>query len=175
MNGSCANGRTINRETLETRVLEGLRDRLMVPEAAAEAMRVYAEETNRLNHERRANTDADRRELDKIARSLKEMLALIEEGSGSRAIVARMRELEAREDELKARLDAASVDLPDIHPNAAGIYRRKVERLAGACFCLGSDRPAVDARRRFGGAMRRPLSASSEGLPGRQPVARWSS
>jgi site-specific DNA recombinase len=60
------------------------------------------------------------------------MLALIEEGSGSRAMVVRMRELEAREDELKARRDAAGVDLPDLHPNAAGIYRRKVEHLAEA-------------------------------------------
>jgi DNA invertase Pin-like site-specific DNA recombinase len=132
MNGSCANGRTIARETLEARVLEGLRDRLMAPEIAAEAMRAYAEETNRLNHQRRASGEADRRELDKIARSIKEMLALIEGGSGSRAMVARMRELEAREDELKARLDAAGMDLPDLHPNAAGIYRRKVERLAEA-------------------------------------------
>jgi site-specific DNA recombinase len=132
MNGSCANGRTIDRETLEARVLEGLRDRLMAPEVAAAAMRAYAEETNRLNHQRRANTEADRRELDKIARSIKEMLALIEEGNGSRAMVARMRELEAREDELKARLDAAGTDVPDLHPNAAGIYHRKVERLSEA-------------------------------------------
>jgi site-specific DNA recombinase len=132
MNGSCANGRTISREMLEARVLEGLRGRLMAPEIAAEAMRAYAEETNRLNHQRRANTEADRRELDKIARSLKDMLALIEEGSGNRTMVARMRDLEAREDELKAGLDAAGLDLPDIHPNAAGIYRRKVERLGEA-------------------------------------------
>jgi site-specific DNA recombinase len=132
MNGSCANGRTIARETLEARMLEGLRDHLMAPDIAAEAMRAYAEETNRLNHQRRASGEADRRELDKIARSIKEMLVLIEEGSGSRAMVTRMRELEAREDELKARLDAAAMDLPDLHPNAAGIYRRKVERLAEA-------------------------------------------
>jgi len=40
--------------------------------------------------------------------------------------------LEAREDELKARLSHAPVDIPDIHPNIAGIYQRKVERLAEA-------------------------------------------
>lgn len=49
MNGSCTNSRTIARETLETRMLAGLRDRLMAPEIAAEAMRAYAEETSRLN------------------------------------------------------------------------------------------------------------------------------
>jgi hypothetical protein len=132
MNGSCANSRTIARETLEARMLAGLRDRLMAPEIAAEAMRAYAEETNRLNRERRSSGDADRRELDKLARSMKEIVTLIEDGGGSRALVARLRELEAREDELNARLARAPVDIPDIHPNVAGIYRRKVERLAEA-------------------------------------------
>ena len=62
MNGSCANSRTIAREALEARVLDGLRDRLMAPEIAAEAMRAYAEETNRLNRERRSSGDADRQD-----------------------------------------------------------------------------------------------------------------
>jgi hypothetical protein len=46
-NGSCANTRTILRGDLEQRVLAGLKDRMMAPEMAAEAMRAYAEETNR--------------------------------------------------------------------------------------------------------------------------------
>ncbi|MGO8867734.1 MAG: recombinase family protein [Alphaproteobacteria bacterium] len=132
MNGSCTNSRSITREALEARMLDGLRERLMAPEVAAEAMRAYAEETNRLNRERRSSGDADRRELDKVGRSIKEIVTLIEDGRGSRALVARLPELEAREDELKARLSHAPVDIPDIHPNIAGIYRRKVERLAEA-------------------------------------------
>ena len=39
MTGSCANGRGIARTVLEERVLAGLRDRLMAPEEAAEAIR----------------------------------------------------------------------------------------------------------------------------------------
>src|SRR6266566_1438162 len=46
-NGSCSNGRTIHRHLLEERVVAGLREKMMVPAAAAEAMRAYAEETNR--------------------------------------------------------------------------------------------------------------------------------
>ncbi|MGO8868334.1 MAG: recombinase family protein [Alphaproteobacteria bacterium] len=132
MNGSCANSRSITREALEARMLDGLRERLMAPEIAAEAMRAYAEETNRLNRERRSSGDADRRELDKVGRSIKEIVTLIEDGRGARALVERLPELEAREDELNARLSHAPVDIPDIHPNVAGIYRRKVERLAEA-------------------------------------------
>ena len=44
----------------------------------------------------------------------------------------RLRELEARPDELNERLAAAPADLPDIHPNIADVYRRKVARLAEA-------------------------------------------
>ena len=51
---------------------------------------------------------------------------------GSRVLLARLRELEAREDELRARLAQTPRDIPDIHPNVAGIYRRKVESLAEA-------------------------------------------
>ena len=42
MNGNCSNSRTISRTALEERVLAGLRDRLMAPDVAAEAMRAYA-------------------------------------------------------------------------------------------------------------------------------------
>ncbi|WP_206614909.1 recombinase zinc beta ribbon domain-containing protein, partial [Paenirhodobacter populi] len=56
--GTCTNSRGITREELETRVLAGLKDRMMSPQIAAEAMRAHAEETNRLNRERRSNGDA---------------------------------------------------------------------------------------------------------------------
>ena len=39
---------------------------------------------------------------------------------------------EARQDELNERLAAVPADIPDIHPNIAIVYRRKVERLAAA-------------------------------------------
>ena len=39
MTGTCSNGRGIRRSVIEERVLSGLKDQLMAPEAAAEAMR----------------------------------------------------------------------------------------------------------------------------------------
>jgi site-specific DNA recombinase len=84
-NGSCANTRTITRGDLEQRVLAGLMDRMMAPEMAAEAMRAYAEETNRLNRERRASGEGHRSELAKIQRTLKQMLSAIEEGGHTAA------------------------------------------------------------------------------------------
>ena len=131
-NGSCANTRTIPRVDLEQRVLAGLKDRMMAPEMAAEAMRAYAEETNRLNRERRASGEGHRSELAKIRRTLKQMLGVIEEGGHTRGMTDRMRELEAREDVLKELLAQEPTDIPVIHPNISGIYRKKVERLTEA-------------------------------------------
>ena len=124
MTGTFSNGRGIRRSKIEERVLAGLKDRLMAPEAAAEAMRAYAEETNRINRERRTSGASEKKEL-------AAMIAVIEDGGYVRGMVDRLRELEARQDELNERLSAPA-DLPDIHPNIADIYRRKVARLAEA-------------------------------------------
>jgi DNA invertase Pin-like site-specific DNA recombinase len=132
MNGSCANSRSIPRAALEERMLAGLQDRLMAPEVAAEAMRSYAEETNRLNRERRAAGEADRKALSDIEKKLKEIVAAIEDGGYTRTLMDRLRGLEAKQDELTERVSRVPADLPDIHPSVAGIYRRKVERLSEA-------------------------------------------
>ena len=70
MNGSCANGRGIRRAEIEERVHAGLKDHLLAPEAAAEAMRAWAEETNRLNRERRTSGESDRKELARVEKKI---------------------------------------------------------------------------------------------------------
>lgn len=131
-NGSCTNSRTIARIDLEERVLAGLKDRMMAPQMAAEAMRAYAEETNRLNRERRANGDGWRIELTKVEKAIAGMIAAIEEGLYQPSMKARMEELERQKAGLIARLAEVPVDVPDILPNVSGMYRKKVQRLAAA-------------------------------------------
>ena len=70
MTGTCSNGRGIRRTVIEDRVLSGLKDRLMAPEAAAEAMKAYVEETNRINRERRASGASDRKDLAVVKHAL---------------------------------------------------------------------------------------------------------
>ena len=132
MTGTCSNGRGIRRAVIEERVLAGLKDRLMAPEAAAEAMKAYLAETNRINKERRASGASGRKELAEVEKKIASIIAVIEDGGYVRGMVDRLRELEARQDELNERLSAAPADLPDIHPNVADIYRRRVARLAEA-------------------------------------------
>ena len=148
MNGSCANSRGIRRTVLEERVLAGLRERLMAPEAAAEAIRARAEETNRLNRERRAAGEADRRELAAVKKKkMATMIGVIKDGGGVRGMVDRLRKLQVRQDELEARLAAAPVTVPDVHPNVTDIYCRKVERLAAALEDAGERDEAAAAVR----------------------------
>ncbi len=129
----CTNARTVDRKELETRVLAGLRDRLMTPEAAAAAIRAYAEETNRLNRERRLSSDSNHRVLVETEKAIKEIVKIIEQGGYYRALSDRLSELEAKQDQLKAQLEDVPVaELPDIHPNVADVYRRRIERLTEA-------------------------------------------
>ena len=128
----CSNKTTLVAERLEARVLTGLRDRLLTPQIAAEAMRSFIEESNRLNHERRANEAVDRHRLEKARKAAKGILTMIEEGEYTPGMVGRLRELENEVAAIEAVMAEAPRDVPDIHPNVAELYRRKVERLTEA-------------------------------------------
>ncbi len=128
--GTCDNGRTIRRDDIERRVLAGLTDKLVSPEAVAVAARAYVEETNRQNHERRAQLESSRRALVKIERGIKGILDAIEDGMYQPAMKARMSELEQQKAEIEKRLAEAPADMLDVHPNIAEHYRTKVIRLA---------------------------------------------
>jgi DNA invertase Pin-like site-specific DNA recombinase len=132
LKNGCGNKRNIGRRALEVRVLDGLKDRMMTPEVAAEAMRAYAEETERLNRDRRLNASASRRELSDIERASKEIVDVIEKGGWHRALSDRLAELEKRHDELIAQLGEIPADSLQVHSNTIEIYRGKVGRLTEA-------------------------------------------
>ena len=130
--GNCTNKATIRQDELETRVLAGIRNRLMAPEIAADAMRAYAEEMNRLNRERRANSDAWRTELAKVEKDIRGMIEAIKAGMFHESMKGEMTALEARKAELTALLADVPQDMPDILPAASAIYARKVQELTDA-------------------------------------------
>ncbi|RUW17941.1 recombinase family protein, partial [Mesorhizobium sp. M4B.F.Ca.ET.013.02.1.1] len=145
--GICDNGRTITREKIEERVLAGLRERLVSPDTVAEAIRAYAEETNRLNQERRAQGEQERKALNKIERAIAGIMAAIEDGLYQPSMKARMEDLERQKAEITARLEMTPTDLPDLHPNIATLYRKRVEQLTQALVDHEDGRPAADALR----------------------------
>ena len=60
---------------------------------------------------------------------------------------ARMAELERQRAEIETRLRDTPADLPDVNPNVAEIYRRKVTRLADALADSQESREAASAIR----------------------------
>jgi site-specific DNA recombinase len=130
--GACDNNRTIRRPVIEQRALAGLTEKLVSADAVAEAVRAYHSEMNRLNQERRALSQADRQALAKIERAIASMITAIEDGLYQPAMKARMGELEQQKAEIVARLSVDEPQLPDVNPNIAEIYRRKVARLTDA-------------------------------------------
>ena len=70
-------------------------------------------ETNRQNHERRAQSETSRRALEKIERSIKGIMDAIEDGMYQPAMKARIEELVQQKAEIDARLAEAPADLPD--------------------------------------------------------------
>ncbi|ADH88105.1 Resolvase domain protein [Ancylobacter novellus DSM 506] len=149
MGTGCTNSRTVTRDKLEERVVNGLKHRLMAPDKAAEAMRAFAEETNRLNRERRASSESDRQELAQVETAIREIVAVIEQGGFHRALLDRLTVLEAKQAELQESLARAPVDVPDLHPNIAELYRRKVERLSEALDHPEDRYEAIDAIRQL--------------------------
>ena len=145
--GTCANNRTILREKLEARVLTGLQERLVSAEAVEEAVRAYVEETNRLNHQRRGQHEADRRALAKIERAIAGIISAIEDGMYQPSMKARMDELERQKAEITARMADAPADMPDVHPNVAANYRRNVVRFAEALNDPDGGRQAAEMLR----------------------------
>ena len=75
LGNGCNNARAVDRKALESRVLTGLRERMMTPEIAAEAMRAYTHETNQLNRQRRSSSESTRRP----AKAIAEIVRVIEQ------------------------------------------------------------------------------------------------
>ncbi|MFT8783754.1 hypothetical protein [Acetobacter syzygii] len=124
---------------------------------------IEAAVTNRLNYERRGQAIADRKALDRIERGIKGIIAAIEDGMYQPSMKARMDDLERQKAEIMERLAQAPADIPDVHPNIATHYRRKVERFTEALDDPDGGREAAEAiRSLIGGIVLSPGEKQSE-------------
>jgi hypothetical protein len=87
---------------------------------------------NRQNQAHRAQAEADRKALAKIERAIAGIMSAVEDGLYQPTMKARLAELERQKAEIEARLCAGEPELPDVNPNVAELYRRKVKHLADA-------------------------------------------
>lgn len=128
----CANKRTIKRAKLEAAVLEGLKSELMQPEAIAAFVEAYnagiAAGNGALDRER----DRLEREAAQVERELANILEALRRVGSSAMLLGELQRLEGRKGEIEAQLGslpAAPARLA-VHPNAAELYRRRVEEVA---------------------------------------------
>ena len=129
--GTCGNGKIIAAEKIERRVLTGIADKLLSPEAIAEAVRVQREAMAAERRETLANRAPIERELAEIERKI----ARAQEMCLNEVIsIADLKAVTAKHADRRAELETklANLETPaDIapHPGAAQAYARLASRL----------------------------------------------
>jgi hypothetical protein len=89
-------------------------------------------EVNRLSRGRDAEIAARRKELEQVTRKLDALIEAISEGFRSDGLQAKLAALDSRKKDLECKLTEAPSPAPQLHPNLAALYRRKIERLHDA-------------------------------------------
>ena len=139
--GVCDNKRTITAETLEKRVFDGLRDQLLHPEAVEAFIKEFhAELRRRRKEEAKRRTDSERK-LREVTAKVDRIVNAIADGTDTPSMHGLLIDLERQKAEMAS--DLAEIEDPkvlDIHPNVAGVYRRKIENLEEALRAPGDAR-----------------------------------
>jgi hypothetical protein len=165
--GICANGRTISRKAIETRVLDGLKHKLLAPELLEAFIDEFIVTWNEGNREAEENWASSRRELAEINRRIAAIIEAVESGMRTNSMRDRLLALEAR----KANLEqmAKPDSMARMHPKLAEVYRQHVERLEEALNDSTIRPEATDALRtlidRRGGTCARAEANSAAWTP----------
>jgi DNA invertase Pin-like site-specific DNA recombinase len=130
--GTCDNRLTMRREHLDAIVLEGLQHRLMDPGLCDLFCAEYTRHWNRLRREQSAEREADKARLAKIERELDRFVQALADGVPASRVKEKMAELEARKEEIEARLAEGRDEPVRLLPNMAAYYREQVMQLRAA-------------------------------------------
>ena len=127
--GTCTNALSIKRQTIENRVLSGLKGRLMAPELIATFIKEFTAEINRHAFEAEHDRRTRERELTAVKRKIDAILKAVEDGMYTPSMKERLLAHEECKSELQAALETPSPPPLRIHPNIHKIYERKVADL----------------------------------------------
>ncbi|HYF06699.1 MAG TPA: recombinase family protein, partial [Acetobacteraceae bacterium] len=141
--GVCRNRATIRRSVLESHVLDALGTQLMDPVLTEAFVEAFMAEW----HRRAAEDSVDRpgrlRELQRVEAQIRNLVDALADGvSRGSAVTAKLAELEAQRDRMRAELDKPVPTAPKLPPNLGEVYRARVAELRDAL--AGSD--AQEAR-----------------------------
>jgi hypothetical protein len=127
---------------LEQTILDGLKKHLMDPELFKEFCTEFIKEVNRLRQDQAIQRSALEIELARIDRRIGKIVDAIADGVPARSLKDELFGLEARQDEVKAKLAASPEPKVYLAPNMAEIYRQKVGELQQV-LAAGSEQPEV--------------------------------
>ena len=129
--GTCDNRKLIHRESVETRILDGLKEKLLHPDMIETFIAEYQREWNRLRSTEVTEHATCEAELKTVTQKIDKIVDAISEGMFHLSIKEKLDALESRKVDLATRLTnlgdrAAPVHL---HPSLAQVYRQKVSNL----------------------------------------------
>lgn len=148
--GTCTNRRTPERLRVEQRVLDGLREKILSPEAVASYVRNYraaAKARKRAQADRRAPLE---KRLGEVTRGIERVIDAIVDGTATAPMKARMKALDeeriAIEAELAQEISQVQEEPVELHPGAATAYAKMVKELQAtlAEFSAGETRNQRD-------------------------------
>lgn len=126
----CANNRTIRRDTLERRVIDGLRGQLLHPDVVSAYLKEYHEDFARRSRALRASRDRLDRKLREAETRIGRLVEAIARGADIDEVKAAL--AGARADRAAATADLADLEAVPVialHPGLAREYRDQVEQL----------------------------------------------
>lgn len=128
--GTCDEGRTVNADAVEARVVEAIERQLLAPELIAEAVRAYHEELRDQRAQAATRQTALARDLGEHQRRANRLVDAIADGGSSPLVRTRLAETEAKIAEIETQLaQIAEPTIVEFHPQAAELYRAQVARL----------------------------------------------
>ncbi|WP_417832558.1 recombinase family protein [Terasakiella sp.] len=130
--GTCDNNRTMMRDELEHRVLDGLQNHLMDDELFAIFCDAYTSKLNTLRMEKNATLISAKEELAKIDKEQDKLVDAICSGVPAQKVKDRMIALEGRQHELESFIANTDEEPVLLHPNMSAVYRDKVSNLVEA-------------------------------------------
>jgi site-specific DNA recombinase len=132
-----------------SRVLEGLKHRLLTPELVEEFVASYLAEVSAANRDRGQRQAQLRQEQGRLSRQIRNLIELAKDGGGTKATLDELRILEGRQDELAQQISAADQpeEMPALHPNLPQVYRLTVEQLESALRDPAAEAGASEALR----------------------------
>lgn len=142
--GTCGERRSIAAAKVERRALDGLKEKLLTPEAMGAAVKAFHLELQRASRARAAAQQDAARELAKVDRALAGVLEAVKDGLYHPDMKGETARLRARKAALEAAREPASAVI-DFHPGLPEIYRRRLEDLQDALAGDAESRAAAVA------------------------------